>query len=74
MCLTRLDGCRFGFALANGAVGVYDGVTQVWLEPGKHKVACMAAYDMTGDGKLELIVGRSDGAIEVREPPFVARL
>ena len=61
-----MGGRRFGFALANGAVGVYDNTKQLWSEAGKHKVTTLCAFDMTGDGQLELVVGRSDGAIEVR--------
>ncbi len=65
MHLQALEGRRFAYALAGGTVGVCEGTTLLWSQQAKHAVTCMAAFDINGDGILELAVGRSDGTVEV---------
>jgi len=68
--LKHISGNRFAFGLANGTVGVYDfekgALSRKWRVKSKHTLNAVAAFDMTGDGKLELVIGWSNGRIEVR--------
>ncbi|KAJ8878257.1 hypothetical protein PR048_018834 [Dryococelus australis] len=46
----------------------WTGVTNKWLLRGDQQcagVTCLYCYDLTGDGTLDLLVGRQDGSIEV---------
>ncbi|XP_054259865.1 Bardet-Biedl syndrome 7 protein homolog [Macrosteles quadrilineatus] len=48
------------------------GVSAKWrIEPGKHRggVQCLYCYDMTGDGVPDLLVGRSDGTVQIYSIP-----
>ena len=68
--LKHISGSRFAFGLANGTVGVYDyeggSLTRKWRVKSKHALNAVAPFDMTGDGKMELIIGWSNGRVEVR--------
>lgn len=49
------------------------GVIPTWtLDNSKHKasVQCLHCYDMTGDGVLDLLVGRQDGSLQVYTLPI----
>jgi len=66
--LTPLGGSRFAYGLANGTVGVYDGLkTRVWRVKTKHHVTALHAFDLDGDGELEVISGWSNGTVTVRK-------
>eukprot|EP00906_Rhabdomonas_costata_P038539 RCo054403 len=66
LALCPLHGTRFGYALANGTVGVYDRATRVWRFKSKHNVVCIRGYDLDSDGVPELISGWANGKLEVR--------
>mmetsp|Transcript_15490 Transcript_15490/g.48734 ORF Transcript_15490/g.48734 Transcript_15490/m.48734 type:complete len:728 (+) Transcript_15490:185-2368(+) len=57
---------RYGYALANGTIGVYDRSTRVWRVKSKNQVTCIEGFDLDGDGVPELISGWSNGKLEVR--------
>lgn len=43
-------------------------VTHRWiLNDGKHRggILCMDCYDMSGDGILDLLIGRQDGTLDI---------
>src|SRR5690554_5606802 len=54
--LCSSKGSKYGYALANGTVGVYDFTTRVWRAKTKHSVTSLAIFDANGDGKEELVV------------------
>ena len=64
--LCPIYGSRFGYALANGTVGVYDGASRAWRLKSKHDVCCIASFDLDGDGVEEIVSGWSNGKLEVR--------
>jgi Bardet-Biedl syndrome 2 protein len=64
--LTALKGRLFGYALANGTLGVYEDATRVWHAKARFEVTALSAFDMDGDGQPELVVGWSSGLLEVR--------
>ena len=65
--LTKLRMGTFGYALANGTVGVYTGPGQRrWRVKSKHEVTSILGFDLDGDGEPELISGWSNGKFEVR--------
>lgn len=57
---------RFGYALANGTVGVYDKLHRAWRVKSKNNAECLACYDIDGDGVEELITGWSSGKVDAR--------
>lgn len=61
--LAALDGTKFGYALANGTVGVYDKGNRAWRIKSKHSVTTLCSHDLDGDGELELISGWSNGKV-----------
>lgn len=64
--LTPVVGTCFGYALANGTVGVYNNATRVWHAKSKHTPISLQRFDLNGDGVPELIAGWSSGRLEVR--------
>lgn len=54
---------RFGYALVNGTIGVYERLDRVWRVKSKHSVCALASYDLDGDGYPELISGWSNGRV-----------
>lgn len=68
--LKHIAGNRFAFGLANGTVGVYEyekgALTRKWRVKSKHALNAVAPFDMTGDGKMDLVIGWSNGRVEVR--------
>ncbi|MGH0148366.1 UNVERIFIED_CONTAM: hypothetical protein FKN15_012687 [Acipenser sinensis] len=59
--LCRMHGSRFGYALANGTVGVYDRTARYWRIKSKNQAMSIHAFDLNSDGVCELITGWSNG-------------
>lgn len=57
---------RYGYALANGTVGVYNRSTRVWRVKSKTPVNCIESFDLDADGAPELLAGWQSGKFEVR--------
>ncbi|KAK7200658.1 Ciliary BBSome complex subunit 2 [Novymonas esmeraldas] len=57
---------RYAYLLENGTVGVYERGERVWRVKGKSVPVSAAFCDVDGDGVAELVVGWSNGRIEVR--------
>ncbi|KAJ3595917.1 hypothetical protein NHX12_002329 [Muraenolepis orangiensis] len=64
--LCHMHGSRFGYALANGTVGVYDRSARYWRIKSKNHAMSIHAFDLNGDGVVELITGWSNGKIDAR--------
>lgn len=54
---------RFGYALVNGTIGVYEKLERVWRVKSKHSVCAIASADLDGDGVPELISGWGNGRV-----------
>jgi Bardet-Biedl syndrome 2 protein len=57
---------KYGYSLDSGGVGVYKVTHRMWKAKAKHKVISMAGADIAGDGVPALLLGWSNGKIEVR--------
>ncbi|XP_075252346.1 BBSome complex member BBS2-like isoform X2 [Convolutriloba macropyga] len=66
-CLTYISGSKFGYSLENGTVGVYERNTRLWRIKSKNLALSLAAYDVNGDGQLELVAGWTSGKMDVRD-------
>uniref|UniRef100_A0A8D3AS09 BBSome complex member BBS2 n=1 Tax=Scophthalmus maximus TaxID=52904 RepID=A0A8D3AS09_SCOMX len=64
--LCHMHGSRFGYALANGTVGVYDRNARYWRIKSKNHAMSIHAFDLNADGVVELITGWSNGKIDAR--------
>ncbi|XP_031420755.1 Bardet-Biedl syndrome 2 protein homolog isoform X2 [Clupea harengus] len=64
--LCHMHGSRFGYALANGTVGVYDRTARYWRIKSKNHAMSIHAFDLNADGVEELITGWSNGKIDAR--------
>eukprot|EP00002_Diphylleia_rotans_P031077 TRINITY_DN6438_c0_g1_i3.p1 TRINITY_DN6438_c0_g1~~TRINITY_DN6438_c0_g1_i3.p1 ORF type:complete len:353 (-),score=74.27 TRINITY_DN6438_c0_g1_i3:1230-2288(-) len=64
--LTHMRGMKFGYALSNGTVGVYNKSKRSWRNRAKGNVHAIASYDLDGDGVPEVITGWGTGKLEVR--------
>ncbi|XP_023240900.1 Bardet-Biedl syndrome 2 protein homolog [Centruroides sculpturatus] len=64
--LCPILGDYFGYALANGTVGVYKGTERSWRIKSKNQAICIFNFDIDGDGVPELITGWSNGKIDAR--------
>lgn len=65
--LCRITGdSRYGYALANGTIGVYNKYHRVWRTKTKHTVTAISSFDLDNDGVPELVSGWSNGRLEVR--------
>ncbi|XP_059160639.1 Bardet-Biedl syndrome 2 protein homolog [Physella acuta] len=65
-CLSNLMGTRFGYALSNGTVGVYETQSRCWRIKSKNKAVAIHGFDLDGDGVQELITGWSNGKVDAR--------
>ncbi|XP_060248191.1 Bardet-Biedl syndrome 2 protein [Meriones unguiculatus] len=57
---------RFGYALSNGTVGVYDKTARYWRIKSKNHAMSIHAFDINSDGVCELITGWSNGKVDAR--------
>ncbi|KAG7166018.1 Bardet-Biedl syndrome 2 protein homolog [Homarus americanus] len=64
--LCPMQGSRFGYALANGTVGVYEKLARWWRIKSKNQAVSIFSYDLDGDGVPELITGWSNGKMDAR--------
>ncbi|KAK1785417.1 hypothetical protein P4O66_018251, partial [Electrophorus voltai] len=64
--LCHIHSSRFGYALANGTVGVYDHTARYWRIKSKNHAMSIHAFDLNDDGVVELITGWSNGKIDAR--------
>ncbi|ETV96086.1 hypothetical protein H310_10727 [Aphanomyces invadans] len=56
----------FGYALENGTVGVYKNSHRVWRVKSKNIPTSITAFDINGDGELEIVIGWNNGKLEAR--------
>jgi len=69
--LCHVEGNLFAYGLANGTVGVYElseagQLVRRWRVKSKHRVCAVQALDIDSDGRMEVIIGWSNGRVEVR--------
>lgn len=64
--LCPMYGSRFGYALSNGTVGVYDKSARYWRIKSKNHAMSIHAFDLNSDGVCELITGWSNGKVDAR--------
>ncbi|KAG5472281.1 hypothetical protein LSCM1_03680 [Leishmania martiniquensis] len=57
---------RYAYLLENGTVGIYERGERVWRVKGKSVPVSAAFCDVDGDGVAELVIGWSNGRVEVR--------
>lgn len=79
LALTSIADRQFGYALANGSVGVYERTNRLWRIKSKNFVMSISSFDINMDGVPELITGWSNGKVDAKnsltgEPVFKANL
>ncbi|DBA02908.1 TPA: hypothetical protein N0F65_005935 [Lagenidium giganteum] len=65
--LTTIDKGLFGYALANGTVGVYKGKHRAWRVKSKNTPVAVHSFDIDGDGEKEIVIGWNNGKFEARK-------
>ncbi|KAF4724896.1 Bardet-Biedl syndrome 2 protein, partial [Perkinsus olseni] len=62
---------RFGYGLANGTVGVYEGAKRLWRVRSRHAPSCLLAFSPHAEennlSRMELAIGWMNGLVEIRE-------
>jgi Bardet-Biedl syndrome 2 protein len=61
--LSHLSNTKFGYALANGSVGVYDKSNRAWRIKSRNLAMSIDSFDINDDGVPELITGWSNGKV-----------
>ncbi len=64
--LVPVQDSRFGYALSNGTVGVYERTTRWWRIKSKNSATSVCGFDLDGDGVNELVTGWSNGKLDAR--------
>ncbi|CAF0848460.1 unnamed protein product [Rotaria sp. Silwood1] len=64
--ICSLVGTRFGYALANGTVGIYERSNRSWRIKSRNIAVVLQAFDVDGDGVDELVTGWSNGKVDIR--------
>ena len=59
--LCPFAGPRFGYALANGTVGVYERSARHWRIKSRNIAVVLQSFDVNGNGVDELVTGWSSG-------------
>jgi Bardet-Biedl syndrome 2 protein len=54
---------RFGYALSNGTIGMYERTTRQWRIKSRNTAIVLQAFDVNNDGVDELITGWSSGKV-----------
>lgn len=57
---------RYAYWLDNGTLGLYQQNARIWRVKTRHKVISAISSDIMGTGKPDLVVGWSNGRLEVR--------
>lgn len=67
--LTRISGQTFGYALSNGAYGIYTNTKKHWKSKSKDLVTAICGCDLNlyGDNQRLMVVGFQSGVVEVRK-------
>ena len=67
--LSKIDNESFGYALSNGAYGVYHYKKKMWKSKSKDLVnsICGCDIDLYGDGQKLLVIGFNSKQVEVRK-------
>ncbi|KAF4713850.1 Bardet-Biedl syndrome 2 protein, partial [Perkinsus olseni] len=62
---------RFGYGLANGTVGVYEGAKRLWRVRSRHAPSCLLAFsprtEENNRSRMELAIGWMNGLVEIRK-------
>ncbi|KAI5727178.1 hypothetical protein M8J76_015554 [Diaphorina citri] len=66
-CLVEISTQKFGYALANGTVGVYENTNRLWRVKSKNAAQCLMNYDLNADGSEELVTGWANGKLDARQ-------
>lgn len=61
--LEHMQGSKYGYALANGTIGAYDGTKRLWRTKSKSRASAISSFDVDGDGLPELLCGWSNGKV-----------
>jgi len=66
LALTPICDSKFGYALINGSIGVYDKNNRLWRIKSKNLAMSIDAFDIDSDGVPELVTGWSNGKIDAK--------
>ena len=65
LALTPICDSKFGYALINGSIGVYDKNNRLWRIKSKNLAMSIDAFDIDSDGVPELVTGWSNGKVKL---------
>lgn len=61
--LCPFTGGRFGYALQNGTVGMYERAARLWRIKSRNIAVVLQSFDVNGDGLDELVTGWNSGKV-----------